>query len=332
MGITIATVNVNGIRAAVKHRSERNLGFHQWIDNADCDVVLLQEVRANADQTAEALAPLLDEGWHYEGAVSEAKGRAGVGILSRFPLENVQRGIPGFEESGRWIGASIKGADAGLADDDAELRIASLYLPSGAEGPKQDEKYEFFDALGPVMAQRAETYKYMLVAGDWNVCHRRQDLKNWSTNRKRAGFLPDERAFLDSLFGVPYDGVSQICDVTEAPRGVELDDGRRQGNAGAIGDYYASEAYDGRGGVRTPAANPQWVDVQRHLNPDDDGPYSWYTWRGKAFDTGAGWRIDLHAATQPLAELAQSARTDVATEYDLRWSDHSPVVVQYGAS
>ena len=324
--LTVATINVNGIRAAVKQRSVQNRGFHQWLRDANVDVVLLQEVRASKIQAENALEPELSDGWSLVVAPAEDRGRAGVAILSRLPINDVKVGIPEFEEAGRWIEGTVHaGGDLG------DVRVASLYLPSGGWNEKQDDKYAFLDSLAPVLDHRAGQYDKMLVAGDWNICHRREDLKSWKGNRKRAGFLPDERAFMDSVFGPgPGATVSEINDAVEAPRGVTLSDGRRQGNAGAIGDFFGSKDYQpAMTSARMPAANPKWVDVQRSFHEQEEGPYSWYTWRGQAFDTGAGWRFDVHAATQSLADRAVAARTDVADNYDLRWSDHSPVVVGF---
>lgn len=73
-----------------------------------------------------------------------------------------------------------------------------------------------------------------------------------------------------------------------------------------------------------------WVDVVRTLHPEVAGPYSWWSWRGKAFDNDAGWRIDYHLASPELAERAVSARVERADAYALRWSDHAPVTVQFG--
>ena len=195
MSLTIASVNVNGIRAATKVRNENNPGMLAWLNENPADVVLMQEVRATADQARAALAPALENGWHLEVAPAEtpgAKGRAGVGILSRTPLRDVEIGIPEFEDAGRFIAASL--------DDDT--RVASLYLPSGAaETAKQDEKYRFLDQFEPLLEQWAGEYPDMVIGGDWNICHRREDLKNWKTNRKKSGFLPHERAFMDAVFG-----------------------------------------------------------------------------------------------------------------------------------
>lgn len=294
--LTITTVNVNGIRAAVKQRSEENLGFLDWLSNTSSDVVLLQEVRATEKDTLKALAPALENGWHYEGAESAAKGRAGVGILSRTPLIDVTVGVAGFEDAGRYIEATTR-----------EVRVASLYLPSGEAGTeKQDEKYRFLDVFEEALASKAAAYEHMVVGGDWNICHRQQDLKNWKTNQKRAGFLPDERAFMDAVFGTFPDELSQI------PQ---------------YGDYLGAVDYVG---ARRREANklPVWFDAARRLQPED-APYSWWSYRGKAFDTDAGWRIDYQAVTRAMLDRAERSWVEKADRYDLRWSDHTPVIVQY---
>ncbi len=77
------------------------------------------------------------------------------------------------------------------------------------------------------------------------------------------------------------------------------------------------------------AEKSPWTDVVRHLHPDVEGPYSWWSYRGKAFDNDAGWRIDYQLATQALADRAKDAVTERAEAYDQRWSDHAPVTVRY---
>ena len=73
-----------------------------------------------------------------------------------------------------------------------------------------------------------------------------------------------------------------------------------------------------------------WVDVGRRLaGQDTPGPYTWWSYRGKAFDTDTGWRIDYQVATPGLADLATTAEVDRADAYDTRFSDHAPVVVTY---
>lgn len=119
MSLTITTVNVNGVRAATKKRNENNHGMLAWLADAQPDVVLLEEVRATDEQTEKALSPALEEGWHYVGAPAAAKGRAGVGILSKEPLTDVEIGLGSFSDAGRWIEGTYPKGD---------VRVAALYL------------------------------------------------------------------------------------------------------------------------------------------------------------------------------------------------------------
>ena len=76
-------------------------------------------------------------------------------------------------------------------------------------------------------------------------------------------------------------------------------------------------------------ADGTWVDVQRRHAGDVTGPYTWWSWRGKAFDNDAGWRIDYQLATRRLAAVVTGAFVGRAPSYAERWSDHAPVVVDY---
>ena len=301
MTLTIASVNVNGIRAACKQRNENNSGMNVWLEETSADIVLMQEVRATEAQAAKALQPSLDSGWHLvmaEALTPGAKGRAGVGILSRTPLSEVQVGFGDFAESGRWIEASTAG-----------VRVASLYLPSGdVETPKQDEKYAFLDQFSEILKQRANAYPDMVIGGDWNICHRAQDLKNNKPNEKVSGHLPEERAFMDSVFGTFPDTAPQ----------------EKKG----LGDWRGVVNYVG-GTAWEPAENPLWFDVARRLHPEADGPYTWWTYRGQAFNNNAGWRIDYQAATKSMLERAERTWVEKAPTVEQRWSDHSPLMVSY---
>lgn len=312
MTFTIATVNVNGIRAACKQRNDDNLGMLAWLETTPADVVLMQEVRANPAETEKALAPALENGWHLaqaDATAPGAKGRAGVGILSRTPLSDVVVGFGSFGDSGRWVEATVAAADTGFA---ADVRVASLYLPSGSAGTaKQDEKYQFLDEFADVLEERAAAYEHMIVGGDWNICHRAQDLKNNKSNEKKSGHLPEERAFMDAVFGAFPDAAPQ------AKKG--------------LGEWIGAVDYATRTdwAARLPQ-DPKWFDVARRLHPEgEDDMYSWWTFRGQAFNNNAGWRIDYQAATAAMYERAQRTWVDKAATVELRWSDHSPVLVEY---
>jgi exodeoxyribonuclease-3 len=76
-------------------------------------------------------------------------------------------------------------------------------------------------------------------------------------------------------------------------------------------------------------ATQGWVDMGRTAHPGVPGPYTWWSFRGQAFDTDAGWRIDYQLATPKLAQLGQNYQVDRAESYDTRWTDHTPVNVDY---
>jgi len=176
--------------------------------------------------------------------------------------------------------------------DGTIVTVVSTYVHSGeADTPKQDEKWKFLDAMSRRLPQLQKQNELAVVVGDLNVGHTPLDIKNWKGNVKRAGFLPRERAYFDRFFG-------------PAGKKVETADG---------------SAGKGLG----------WVDVGRRSAGDVEGPYTWWSWRGAAFDNDTGWRIDYQMATPALASRVTNYAVDRAESYDKRWSDHTPVVVDY---
>lgn len=274
--LRVATVNVNGIRAAVRN------GMHTWLDAADIDVLTVQEVRAQ-DEHLEAAFP----GWSIVHDEATAKGRAGVAVVSRTPALAARTafGDDDFDSKGRWL-------EADFLLGDTPLTVVSAYVHTGeADTPKQDEKWRFLDAMTTRMGELGADGALALVTGDLNVGHRELDIKNWRGNRTKAGFLPRERAYFDRFLGA------------------------------------AGETVTGVDGSTGPGLG--WVDVGRATHGEVDGPYTWWTMRGQAFDNDAGWRIDYHLATPALAARATGYRVARAATYAERWSDHSPVVVDY---
>ena len=194
---TTITANVNGIRAAARR------GGLEWLSHARADVICLQEVRATHEQVHEQLAESGLAGMHLSHSASESLGRNGVAVLSREQPVAVREGLgePEFARQGRWIEVDL---DTALGP----LTVVSAYVHTGeAQTPKQDEKFRFLDAMDRRLAalrRRASRQKgNVLVTGDFNVAHAEVDIKNWKGNRDKAGFLPEERAYLDRWFGVP---------------------------------------------------------------------------------------------------------------------------------
>ena len=262
----VTTINVNGVRAAVRERSPQNRGLLHWLDQTAADVVCLQETRADDDQLITALAPALDAGWQLASAQAHLKGRSGVAVLSRTPFAAVRIGLADFEEHGRYLEVDLHDGTT----------VGSVYVHTGEAGTdRQVEKERFMAGLATRMAELAADGRDAVLCGDWNIAHTEHDIKAWKANVRKAGFLPGERQWLTDLT--------------------------------ASG----------------------WVDVVRRAHPDRPGPYSWWSWRGKAFDNDAGWRIDYHLATQGLAARARAARVEKPAAYALRWSDHAPVTVEF---
>jgi len=271
--LRIATINTNGIRAAFRK------GMGAWLDQRDVDILAIQEVRASTEDVQQ----LLGDEWDILHDPATAKGRAGVAIASRHraSIHRVVLGPDDFDSAGRWL-------EADYEVNGTVITVVSTYVHSGeADTPKQVEKYKFLDAMEARLPELQQHSEYAVVLGDLNVGHRTLDIRNWKGNVKRAGFLPEERAYFDRIVGA------------------ENDD-----------DYNAG-------------AGLGWVDVGRRFAGEVDGPYTWWSWRGKAFDNDSGWRIDYQLASPALAATATSYSVDRAAAYDERWSDHTPVVVDY---
>jgi exodeoxyribonuclease-3 len=188
--LRIATANVNGIRAAYRR------GMDAWLRGRDIDILALQEVRAETDD----LVALLGEGWDVVHDAASAKGRAGVAIASRHRTTAIHRvaiGDDDFDSAGRWLEADYE--VGGVA-----FTVVSAYVHSGEDGtPKQAEKYRLLDGMTERLTDLGTGRA--VVLGDLNVGHRTLDIKNWKGNVKRAGFLPQERAYFDRWLGAEDD-------------------------------------------------------------------------------------------------------------------------------
>lgn len=271
--VRVATVNVNGVRAAFRK------GMGAWLEGRGVDILALQEVRADTSD----LEGLLGPEWNVLHDAATAKGRAGVAIASRGRAEihRLAIGDEDFDTAGRWL-------EADYAVGDEILSVVSAYVHSGEVGTqKQVDKVRFLDSIRARLPELVAHNPLAVVVGDLNVAHRSLDIKNWKGNLKNSGFLPEERAYWDRFVGAEGDA-----------------------------DYNAG------GGLG-------WVDLGRRAAGEVQGPYTWWSWRGQTFANDAGWRIDYQLASPALAERVESVTVDKAATRDERWSDHTPVVVDY---
>ncbi|MDP3705706.1 MAG: exodeoxyribonuclease III [Legionellaceae bacterium] len=182
----IMTFNANGIRSAARK------GFYTWLAEQNADFVCIQETKAQIDQLIpEALyfpTPYFCE--YYD---AEKKGYSGVAIYAREKPTQIVKGM-GFthcDTEGRYI-----------QFDYPEFCVISLYLPSGTSGDtRQGVKFDFLDQFAKNLTNLRAAGRELILCGDYNIAHKKIDLKNWRGNQKNSGFLPEERAWMDELFG-----------------------------------------------------------------------------------------------------------------------------------
>lgn len=182
--ISIVTANLNGIRSAATK------GFFDWLQIKNPDIVCLQETKAWVTQLE--AAHFRPSGYHCAFFDAQKKGYSGVAIYSKLKPNNITTGLgwPCADEEGRYI-----------QFDFDNFSVASLYLPSGTSGDhRQQEKYNFMENYLVKLKEIIRAKKSFIICGDWNIAHKNIDLKNWRSNQKNTGFLPEERAWLDLLF------------------------------------------------------------------------------------------------------------------------------------
>jgi len=178
--LRVITANLNGIRSAARK------GFFEWLPKQNADFVCVQELKAqSADMSAEMLnAPRFFGYFHY----AQKKGYSGVGIYSRQQPDQIIEGlgVAEFDDEGRYLEVVV-----------GNVSVISLYLPSGSSGDiRQEVKYRFMDHFFEHMRELAQRGREVILCGDWNIAHKEIDLKNWKSNQKNSGFLPEERAWL----------------------------------------------------------------------------------------------------------------------------------------
>jgi exodeoxyribonuclease-3 len=182
--VRIVTLNVNGIRSA------SSKGFLDWMKRQRADFVCIQEIKAHeADLSREILAPARRHAFFHP---AEKRGYSGVAIYARKEPDRavLGLGIPDIDAQGRY-----------LQLDYGKLSVVSLYVPSGSSGEEaQARKFAFMKRFMPKLEAMKASGREFIVCGDWNIAHKEIDLKNWRSNQKNSGFLPEERAWLTDVF------------------------------------------------------------------------------------------------------------------------------------
>jgi exodeoxyribonuclease III len=181
----IITANLNGIRSAATK------GFFDWFAKQKADVLCLQEIKAHREQLTDKV--FFPAGYHAFFHSAEAKGYSGVAVYCKREPDAVidKLGWEPFDREGRYLEARF-----------GDLSVVSLYLPSGTSGDeRQAFKYQVMDWLLQRMHEWRATGRHYVICGDWNIVHKEHDIKNWRSNQKNSGCLPEERAWLDRVFG-----------------------------------------------------------------------------------------------------------------------------------
>jgi exodeoxyribonuclease-3 len=182
----LTSLNLNGIRSATSK------GLVAWLEKAQPDCICVQEVKAQAPDVEGKFEELAGLKGYFHFA--QKKGYSGVGAYTRLEPSDVVVGFDGdeFDAEGRWV-------ELRFDTPQRKHSIISCYFPSGSSGEdRQQAKFRFLDKMYPhLQALKAE--RDFILCGDVNIAHRQADLKNWRSNQKNSGFLPEERDWMTRL-------------------------------------------------------------------------------------------------------------------------------------
>lgn len=182
----LTSLNLNGIRSAA------NKGVEAWLAKSRPDCICVQEVKAQAADVAGRFEEMAGMKGHFHFA--QKKGYSGVAVYTRHEPSDVVVGWDGgeFDAEGRYV-------ELRFDTPARKLSIISSYFPSGASGEeRQQAKFRFLAGFDPHLAGLKMRREFILC-GDINIAHQQQDLKNWRSNQKNSGFLPEERTWMTRL-------------------------------------------------------------------------------------------------------------------------------------
>ncbi|TAN01995.1 MAG: exodeoxyribonuclease III [Rhodanobacteraceae bacterium] len=259
----IISFNANGIRSAARK------GFFDWLGKQDADVTCIQETKSQEEQLTDAM--FRPDGHHcfYRDAVTK-KGYSGVAIYTKREPDEVltKIGWKPFDDEGRYLEARF-----------GNLSVVSLYVPSGTSGEERQQfKFTAMKKLRAILDEWLASGRDYVLCGDWNIVRSERDIKNWKSNQKNSGCLPEERAWLNALIADAHG------DGTPAPKKGWLDSfrvvkpeaeeytwwsnrgGARANNVGWRIDYQiTTPALGKRAGACTIAREPRFSDHAPYL-------------------------------------------------------------------
>jgi exodeoxyribonuclease-3 len=182
----LTSLNLNGIRSAASK------GVEAWLHSTQPDCICVQEVKAQAADVEGKLDTLAGLRGHFHFA--QKKGYSGVGAFTRHEPSDVIVGFGSseFDAEGRYV-------ELRYDTPARKLSFISCYFPSGSSGEeRQQAKFRFLDEIDPhLRGLRAQ--REFILCGDVNIAHQQSDLKNWRSNQKNSGFLPEERAWMTKI-------------------------------------------------------------------------------------------------------------------------------------
>ena len=184
----IVSYNVNGIRSAISK------GFINWLKTADCDIVCLQEVKANIDQIDINLFHELGYTPYWFSA--QKKGYSGVAVLSKYKPTSVSLGcgVDCYDIEGRVLRFNIQ-----------DFTIINTYMPSGSSGEcRQSFKMQWLNDFFSFIKQLKQEAPNLIICGDYNICHHAIDIHNPKSNANSSGFLPEERAWMSKFLELGF--------------------------------------------------------------------------------------------------------------------------------
>ena len=197
----IITLNANGIRSAARKN------FFTWLARQRADVVCIQETKAQTEQLQDAC--FYPNRYHCQYVDAEKKGYSGVALYSKIQPQEWRFGFGNreFDAEGRFLEA-----------DYGQFSVISLYAPSGSSGEiRQQAKFRFMKAFMRYLKKIRYQKRHYIICGDWNIAHKEIDLKNWRSNQKNSGFLPEERRWLSQLFDKEgfNDAFREVCPLSD---------------------------------------------------------------------------------------------------------------------